>query len=89
MRDAEPPTVNVVIAVYLTALARLKLYSYLEKLGHRAIYFDTDSIIFISRPGEYDVSTGEFIGDLTDELESYGIRSYLTGFVSVYKRSRI
>ena len=33
--------VNVVTAAYVTAQARLKLYSYLEKLGDRATYYDT------------------------------------------------
>ena len=37
---------NVVIAAYTTAQARIKLYSYLEKLGKRVLYCDTDSIIF-------------------------------------------
>lgn len=42
---------NVVIAAYTTAHARLKLYSYLERLGDRTLYADTDSIIFTARPG--------------------------------------
>ena len=32
---------NVVIAAFTTAQARLKLYTYLEKLGARVIYMDT------------------------------------------------
>lgn len=43
---------NVVIAAYTTAQARLKLYSYLETLGDRTLYADTDSVIFTARPGE-------------------------------------
>ncbi|WAR06961.1 hypothetical protein MAR_016919 [Mya arenaria] len=43
---------NVVIAAYTTAQARLKLYSYLEKLGPRALYADTDFVIFLTQPGE-------------------------------------
>ncbi|XP_072385963.1 uncharacterized protein [Diabrotica undecimpunctata] len=39
------PTVNVVLASYVTALARLKLYSYLDLVADRAFYYDTDSII--------------------------------------------
>ena len=44
---------NVVIAAYTTAQARLKLYSYLEKLGSRTLYCDTDSIVFTVSPGEW------------------------------------
>ncbi|KAJ8912221.1 hypothetical protein NQ315_009045 [Exocentrus adspersus] len=35
-------TVNVAIAAYVTTQARLKLYSYLEQLGDRVLYYDTD-----------------------------------------------
>ena len=36
-------TANVIVAAFVTAQARLKLYSYLEKLGESTIYCDTDS----------------------------------------------
>lgn len=42
--------VNVVVLAYTTAQARLKLYSYLERLGKRALYTDTDSIVFTAKP---------------------------------------
>lgn len=35
------PNTSVVIAAYVTCQARLKLYSYLEKLNERALYMDT------------------------------------------------
>ncbi len=60
---------NVVLAAFVTAQARLKLYSEIEKLGERVLYFDTDSIIFISKENEYEPSTGEFLGDLTNEID--------------------
>ncbi|KAG5889398.1 hypothetical protein JTB14_018272 [Gonioctena quinquepunctata] len=76
------PTVNVVIAAFVTAQARLKLYSYLEQLEQRVLYYDTDSVIYVSRPGEFDIPTGEFVGDMTDELEKEVLNSYITEFVS-------
>jgi hypothetical protein len=42
-----------VIAAYTRAQARLKLYSYLEQLGPRVLYADTDSVVYTSRPGEW------------------------------------
>ena len=42
---------NVIIAAYTTAQARLKLYSYLEHLGPRTLYADTDSITFSVKQG--------------------------------------
>ena len=39
---------NVVIAAFTTAHARLKLYSVLEQLDRRVLYFDTDSVMYVS-----------------------------------------
>lgn len=75
-------TVNVCIAAYTTAQARLKLYTYLEQLKERVLYYDTDSVIYISKEGEPEPPTGNYIGDMTDELEEYGNGSYITEFVS-------
>ena len=36
---------NVIVAAFVTAQARLKLYGILEKLNEPVLYFDTDSII--------------------------------------------
>ena len=36
----------VIVAAFVTAQARLKLYEPLEKLNERVLYFDTDSIIY-------------------------------------------
>ena len=62
---------NVVIAAYTTTQARLKLYTYLEQLGPRALYCDTDSIVFTTNPGEAKPALGDYLGDLTDEWKRY------------------
>ena len=41
---------NVIVAAFVTAQARLKLYGILEKLNKRVLYFDTDSIIYYHKP---------------------------------------
>ena len=68
---------NVVIAAFTTAHARLKLYSNLEQLGERVLYYDTDSVIYVSKPGEMEAETGVYLGELTDELDgnSGGLRA--------------
>ncbi|KYN13280.1 hypothetical protein ALC57_14529, partial [Trachymyrmex cornetzi] len=78
------PQTNVVIATFTTVLARLKLYEHLELLNRRVLYYDTDSCIYISTgdPNEYEPRTGNFLGDMIDELESYGRDSYIELFVS-------
>ena len=40
--------INVVIAAFVTCIARLKLFDELDKLGERVLYYDTDSIIFVT-----------------------------------------
>ena len=70
---------NVVIAAFTTAHARLKLYSVLEQLEKRVLYFDTDSIIYVSREGEFDPPLGAFLGDLTDELDGHHITTFVSG----------
>eukprot|EP00057_Strongylocentrotus_purpuratus_P033052 XP_789947.2 PREDICTED: uncharacterized protein LOC585011 [Strongylocentrotus purpuratus] len=62
---------NVIIASFTTAMARLKLYSVLEKLDDRVLYHDTDSIVFRTNPSlePFDPKTGNYLGDLTDEID--------------------
>ena len=45
--------VNVVLASFTTAHARIELHKYLLQLQDRVVYYDTDSIIFISQEGMY------------------------------------
>ncbi len=66
------------IAAYTTAQARLKLYSYIEKLGPRTLYVDTDSVIFTSKRGEWKPPLGDYLGDLTNEIPNNKIISFAT-----------
>ena len=60
---------NIFIAAFTTCHARLKLYSYLKKLGRQVLYFDTNSVIYSHVPGQEALDNGDYLGDLTDELE--------------------
>ncbi|XP_070550711.1 uncharacterized protein [Ptychodera flava] len=71
---------NVVIAAFTTAYACLKLYDLLEAIGERVLYFDTDSVTFVSKSDMYEPPLGSYLGDLTSELEPPG--NYITKFVS-------
>lgn len=76
-------TTNVVIAAFTTSYARMELYKYLDFLGdERVYYFDTDSIIFTQRPGDEMPEIGDFLGQMTDELASYGPGTYIIEYVS-------
>jgi hypothetical protein len=69
---------NVVIAAFTTAYARLKLYEVLNQLQERVLYYDTDSVIFVSKPGEPEPPLGPYLGQLTNELKE----GYITTFIS-------
>ena len=60
---------NVIIAAFVTTYARLELHSYLERLGNRALYCDTDYVIYKHYPGQCEPEMSEFIGGMTDELK--------------------
>ena len=70
--------VNIVVAAFTTAYARLKLYDLLDLLQERVLYYDTDSVVFVHEPGKPEPPLGDYLGDLTDELDG----DYITTFVS-------
>ncbi|XP_067296541.1 uncharacterized protein [Pseudorasbora parva] len=61
--------VNVFIGAFTTAHARLELYALMDRLGDRLLYSDTDSVIFVSRPGDWEPPLGDHLGELTSEIE--------------------
>ena len=71
--------VNVVLAAYTTAQARLKLYDLLENLQERVLYFDTDSVVYVKRPGLWDPPLGDYLGDLKDETKGIPIECFVSG----------
>jgi hypothetical protein len=75
-------TVNVVLAAFTTAQARLKLYEHLEALGGQVLYYDTDSVLYVYKNGLYRIPIGDYLGEMTDELAEYGPGSYIVEFVS-------
>ena len=70
---------NVIVAAFTTAYARLKLYDLLDLLQERALYYDTDSVIYVSEPGKPDPPLGNYLGDLTDELNGDHITVFVSG----------
>ena len=42
-------------------------------LGNRVMYHDTDSVIYMSYPGQWKPLTGKYLGDLADELACHQI----------------
>ena len=60
---------NNYIGVFTTAHARLKLLRLLKKLGKKVLYYDTDSCVYVEDPSTPKIELGDYLGDLTDELD--------------------
>lgn len=67
--------------LFIPAYGRLELYEQIEKLGQRVIYMDTDSVIYIYIPGEYNVPLGDGLGEW--ELEDYCTKTDIMEFVGM------
>lgn len=60
---------NIFIALFTTAIARLKLYDALDQLKERVLYYDTDSVIYTTQKGQPLLPLGKFLGEFTDETD--------------------
>jgi len=71
---------NDVIPSYVTAGGRMNLYTYYHTLQKRALYTDTDSVLYIQpRDGAAMVKTGDCLVDMMSEIKSC---EYIYEFVS-------
>jgi len=62
---------NKVISAYVIAGARIHPYGFLDRLQDRAIYTDTDSVIYIQPRNEPAlIETGDNLGQMTSELKT-------------------
>ena len=75
---------NVFIAAFTTCHARLKLYSYLEKLGDQVLYYDTDSVIYHWKEGLLKIEVGVYLGEMKDEVEGDHIVEFVSGGAKNY-----
>ena len=82
--DLPSAKTNIFIAAFTTCWARLKLYSYLERLGEQVLYYDTDSVIYRWKSGQCKIETGDYLGDMTDELDGEHIVEFVSGGAKNY-----
>ena len=62
---------NEVLVAYVSAGTKFHLYNYLDRLGERAIYCETDSLIYIQPKDEPNlIETGDKLGEKTSELRT-------------------
>ena len=75
---------NIFVAAFTTCHARLKLYESLDTLQQQVLYFDTDSVVYKWSPGQPSIPKGDFLGDMTDELDGDVITEFVSGGAKNY-----
>ena len=72
---------NEFIGSYVTEGAGIHLYSYFDSLHKRALYCDTDSVIYIQPVTEPPlIETGDCLGAMTSELKpGFHIEEFVRG----------
>jgi len=73
------PNLDVFVASFTTAWARDRLNEAIQLLGERVLYYDTDSVIYIEKPGQPNPSWGDYLGEFTSELDA---DDYIVEFLS-------
>jgi hypothetical protein len=76
------PITSEITAAFVTCHARLTLYDLLDTLKDRAVYCDTDSVIYVQKPGQPELPEGSFLGELTNELSKDGPDAYIEEFLT-------
>ena len=75
---------NVFIVAFTTSHARLKLYSALDTLKERVLYYDPDSVIYHWKPGQEKLPLGRYLGQFTDEIGGDPIAEFVSGGAKNY-----
>ena len=80
---------NVVVASFCMSYAQLKLWGVMNLLGPRVLYHDTDLVIYTKSTRLWEPLTGQYLGDLTNELlcgdvgcSRYHLGHWIVEFVS-------
>ncbi|CAH3157613.1 unnamed protein product, partial [Porites evermanni] len=56
----------------------------LDTLQQQVLYYDTDSVVYKWRPGQPSIAIGDFLGDMTDELDGDVITEFVSGGAENY-----
>lgn len=75
---------NIFVAAFTTSYARLKLHESLDTLQQQVLYYDTDSVVYKWRPGQPSIPTGDFLGEMKDELDGDIINEFCSAGAKNY-----
>ena len=62
----------------------MKLYESLDTLQEQVLYHDTDSVVYKWRPDQPSIATGDFVGNVTDEVDGDFITEFASGGAKNY-----
>jgi hypothetical protein len=67
---------NEVVAAYVACGGRMHLYAYLKKFGERALYRDTDRVIFVQKTDEPPlIECCDELGEMNSEVATREFRN--------------
>ncbi|XP_046856165.1 uncharacterized protein LOC124449275 [Xenia sp. Carnegie-2017] len=66
--EVENKLTNIFIGIFTTAWATLELYNVMDLLQGNLLYCDTDSCIYVNKPGGPRPILGDYLGNLTNEI---------------------
>ncbi|KAL3084392.1 hypothetical protein niasHS_008166 [Heterodera schachtii] len=85
---SEHTTSNIVISLWTTSCARLKLHDYMVQVDQREdsdlLYTDTDSVVVLHKRDTTPLETGEFLGQMSEEYLDYDIKTFICGGAKQY-----
>ncbi|KAL3115609.1 hypothetical protein niasHT_011958 [Heterodera trifolii] len=85
---SEHTTSNIVISLWTTSCARLKLHDYMVQVDQREdsdlLYTDTDSVVVLHKRETTPLETGEFLGQMSEEYLDYDIKTFICGGAKQY-----
>ena len=79
--ETENKVTTIFIGIFTTSWARL-IIQFNDLVEENALYVDTDSCVYVSRPGSPKPPLGDYLGNLTNEITSdHGLGTHITQFV--------
>jgi hypothetical protein len=84
----EAASSNIYLSLWTTSAARLILFDFMEQVANEPdcelLYTDTDSIIFSHPRDKQPIETGEFLGQMDDELKGKELIAFYAGGCKAY-----